>query len=432
MSRLGWAGGGALLLAGIACGWGSRPRPPVPPLPEAAHPGLAQVDLERVHLERLADPSWPEGALAAAVAPDPTLAAAVVAWSALPPTDPEAVAGVWNAYMRLADEPWRIDAVDLSFTADHWPQGHRRPQLRGYDVVSAVPLSTGVVEVWRRVSGPRDDGALGVTRRGGPPVLFLEPIVALALDQVWPMLDPALDPELDELRRRFAPAVRAEVAARLTGEDFDTLVATAEHRYWLVRAAQSAAARAACGSWFVFGQVPWDGFDEDEQETLNAAVGRGPPGCPEVTESEALAFLVRSAQVRRAPGLRPALERLVALVARVPLAHEARHAYDLARGAPACAGCGELDPHEAAAYLSTWADPDLSALAAYQACAAAEGEPAIAGLSAAVGDVCATGPGADLASRAAETFGAWFGERAPIAALDPPGALPVDTARRGR
>jgi hypothetical protein len=413
----------ALLAAGLAAGalgafgwiWLGTPRlaggaSGLPALPAQVDPGLAQVDLATVH------GAWPgpsDPRLATWVAPDPTLSAIVGAWGQNS-ADPRPAAVLWNGYLRLAHQPWRIAVT---------PDGAR---FATYRLVEATATQIGEVridgEIWDRVGGSLpNEPWIGITAADEPPVVLLDPLVAFTLDRIWPLLDPALAPTLDDLSRRFADPVRSVLGRELSAEEMAILAQTAEDRYWMVRTAEQIASRRTCGSSFTLTGVPWNGLDAREVEALRTAIGRGSAACPEVTDTEMLVFAVRSGRVRRAPALRPALEHLVALVGRLFVLHEARHAFD--RGEIR----STLDPaaaREAAAYLATLADPELAMVSAFQLCTAGEVKGARA-VSDALGGLCEHGPPPDLPARAADLAEDWFDGRSVTAIHTAPARLSV-------
>jgi hypothetical protein len=273
-------------------------------------------------------------------------------------------------------------------------------------------------------------------------VLLLDRVAGFALDQVWPLLDPDLDGRRDETSRAFAPAVRAEVAAELAPAELSALRSTAADRFWLEAAADAITSRRTCGSAFYVARVPWDGMAPGDLATLRTHASRTPSSCPEVTQTEALLFDVRSARLRETPDLRDALEHLVGVVAHAVVVHEARHAWDdaqLAGQRIQCVGCPEdtspVGALEGAAYLASFADPRTGALSMYQACSL---DPAqvpdrasmIGWLSERlVGGGCASPPPADLGARARAIAQETFGDAVPIEVLDFPTRLPVGLER---
>ncbi len=400
-----WAG---LLLVGAAVGLGlggvaailatSAPVRPVAPL-EIREGTVLSVNPDSVRgidhalVHEVLVPDWvgAHGGIKAlywerlrrAVDGDPNLAALLERTDALIHAGPSehveelrAVVGAWNDVVASAGVDYRL-AGELGASGDWWLKSYL--EVLG-DAEVVVDGAVHGVTVRRRLDGVAPaDAWLGQLQ--GPDrrvVVLLDRVTSFTLDRIWPLLDPVLDGELDPLARRFAPAVRAEVARQLTPEGFHALQATAEDRYWLLRATAAIHARAECGSTFRIEGLPWNGLAAMERAALHArAREAGAADCPEVNQREALAFDVRSRHVRGQPGVRAALEELVAFVAEVVVVHEARHAADIAardeRGQPlACSGCPEtLSPigvWEGSAYLATFATRDSAALALFQAC----------------------------------------------------------------
>jgi hypothetical protein len=364
----------------MACGRPAQEPPPAVTVPASPDPALDRVDLAAVHREwfvpgvSCAAPSEP---LRAAVAPDPTLSAAVREIEYLCATgavEDEAarVAGRWNDYMRLAGRPWRVEILAPPVVGD-------RPRMLAttFRAVGEAPFTRGggdgVAEVWDHADGATlPHGWLGSAAADRPVVVRLDAVRTFALDELWPMLDPGAGDTTDA-QRRFAEAVRGQAAAALSPPELAALAATGEDRLWLVRTAESIAARASCGSTFSVARLPWNGLDRASLEALRLAALHPDPACPEVQPMEHLALAVRSGRIRGQTDLEPALQRLVALAARAFLVHELRHAADLAAGGPTCTVCppdmDRSDLREVAAYLASIADPAAGAIAAYQACA---------------------------------------------------------------
>ena len=387
-----------LLLGSIDLGaWWPSPAPIAPEIRDGAilvvdRQALAGVDLALIHKEIVSDWVVAKGGikelhwehLHREAGRDPNLGALLDRMGVLIDADPvlnaEELLGLiqaWNTYLEKAGEPWRLSG-EVALGAEG---GTLR--LKSYRVLS----DDGEVQVGqisfpasgrRRVDNTTQvDAWLGhVHSHEEGVVLLLDRLSSFALDRVWPMLDPALGEVLDPLQQTFAPAVRAEVARALTPEQLDALVATAEDRMWLIRAAESVHARHRCGSQFLVSRVPWDGLSPRDLATLQLHAARGDDEpCPDVTQREALVFATRSHHLRRQPGVAGALERLISWVAQAVAIHEARHAADVASGARrglSCLGCPDEITHvgvlEGSAYLASFAHPDSAALSLFQAC----------------------------------------------------------------
>lgn len=417
---------------------------------------LAAVDLAAVHEELVPDWVVSSGGMKPMqfrrirreAGKDPNLGALLDRMEVLFEADPVlnatellGLVRTWNAYLATAGEPWRLAGevqvgdgggqLLLKSYRVIWDEGEVRVGERPFDAEIRRRVDrTTLVDAWL---GQMHDPADGL-------VVLLDRVTAFSLDQLWPMLDPLLEGELDPLARAFAPAVRAEVAAWLSAEELAALQATAEDRYWMNRAAEAIHGRHQCGSAFYVARVPWNGLSPRDLATLQqaAAEGVGDP-CPDVTETEALLFAVRSSHVRREPLVRQALEHLVGLTAHAVAVHEARHAADDAAlaGQPIpCVGCPAETTHlaalEGSAYAASFAHPDHGAVSMYQACAL---DPAWVPDRAAMvaflvrrmndGRGCAAGPPAARAGRADALQVEIFGRSDPIVVSDFPTSLPV-------
>ncbi|MEN0061479.1 MAG: hypothetical protein AAGA48_04970 [Myxococcota bacterium] len=464
-----WMGGamvvGAVGLAAVYP-W-SAPAPDPTPLPEivegavlSVNPAVVRaIDHELVHEQLIPDWVRATGGLKALhwerlqreVASDPNLSALLDRMGHLIDQGPaqhldelEVVVRTWNDVMASAEVPYRL--AD-EFTARGWFLKAYRNVLM--DASVTVDGGTYGVTVRRRVdeAGPVDAWLGQIHAHQERVVILLDRVTSFTLDRIWPLLDPVLDTETDPLASRFAQAVRSEVAAALPPESVNALVDTAADRFWLLRATESVHRRASCGSEYRIVGLPWNGVSTREQANLrNRAIETGENPCPDVTEQEALVFAVRSMHVRQIPGVRDALEQLVAFVATAVVTHEARHAADFAQraqGTPlVCRGCPEelpaLGVWEGSAYLSTFAVPDFASIALFQACAIdpvrqPDRAAAVRFLAEELVDGgCRRPPPSDLAHRA-QTLEAILFDRAGSVSLEAfPKGLPVSSTYGSR
>lgn len=449
---------GCALLAAAA--WLAPGPPEVPEIRAGAvltldRPGLAQVDLAAVH-ERLI-PEWILATggvedlqfdrLRREAGRDRNLGALLDRMALLAEADPVlnarellGLVETWNAYLSAAGEPWRLAGeIRVGGEGAQW-------RLKSYRIVlddasAEVAGRSYRVEIRRRV----DETTLVDTWLGhvhdhqDGVVVLLDAILSLSLDRVWPLLDPALDAELDPVMAGRATALRAEVARALPAPAVEALAATAEDRFWMLRAADAVHARHQCGSQFLIAKVPWNGMEARDLATLQLhADTAGTHPCPDVTGTEALLFAARSYHLRATSGLKDALERLVAWAAAAVAVHEARHAADVERlgGQPIpCLGCPEgttpVVALEGSAYLASFASPDHGAVSWLQACgldpAALPERTAIIRFLAdrLTPGGCEGTPPADLAARARELEQAVFLRTEPVTLSGWPATLPV-------
>lgn len=419
---------------------------------------LDRVNLELVHTELVPDWTAASGGvrglhlerLRRAVAPDPNLLALLDRVAELEtdpvPNGPElrALLRAWNEYVSRGGAPWRLggEVVLGDDGARYLVKTYRaitdEPTARVGDAAFRVEVrrrvdALGASDAWL---GRMHDHQEGV-------VLLLDRLTSFALDEVWPTLDPELP--LTPLQSTFAPAIRAELARHLAPAELGALEQTAADRFYLMRAVGGIHARHACGSTFTVSKLAWSGFAARDLATFQRHTGPLDGPCPEVLPEEALTLATRSWHVRRTAGVREALERLVAVVARGVSIHEARHAADdrlLSGQRIACIGCPEGTSHlgalEASAYVAAFADPAHSVLSLFQACRAAEEasedvREAVAFVAGRVVDGgCAAPPPSDLAARAAALEAEVFlrSDRMELAAF--PDGLPVSSEYRGR
>ncbi|MFH1469940.1 MAG: hypothetical protein ABIO70_36485 [Pseudomonadota bacterium] len=404
---------------------------------EAPHPvapgDLAGVDLAAVHAELI--PAWMiaqdrggERATAAAralregVAADPNLAALVDELTTLVAQDPagqteriHALLDGWNAYLGALGEPWRLEG--------HVRRGEHGVffYTKSYHVEAALSATAGEVVapllLLRRVDHTNVvEGYLGLVRAGEPEALVVvDRARDFALEELWPLLDPAgVEP--------FAPGVASEAAAALSEGDLAALVATAPARRAGLIAVAHIQARNACGSPVLLADLPWFGLDQDSLAFLEQAVGAfASPTCPGVLPAELDALRAATESSRATPGLEAALEALAAWAARGTAIHEARHAVDGALFGAAASPHADGLPlsgaavDELSAYLASFAWSDARFAALQQACAQTDGPHgrAMAWIDHALDGACAAPP-ADLAARAQALERAVFGTRDPV------------------
>jgi hypothetical protein len=259
---------------------------------------------------------------------------------------------------------------------------------------------TNLVESWLGVVSDGHDSARVV----------LDRVRDVALDLLWPLLDPA---------RRDAPAraLLREVRAALPPEHVETLVRTAPLRASALRVAAGINARRRCGSPLTMPRVPWRGFaPEGCRVLLDAAVPPGSAMCPRVTTPEALALAEVTVTLAGTARLEAALSALVGHLARSVVVHESRHAADRAGGEPACLVCSPrlsaAARSELRAYLASLADPVSGQAALLQVCRASL-DPAHASAwreaRGALGDDPCAAPPTDLRDRALAAIRARYG-----------------------
>ena len=425
-----------------------------PALP--ADPGAVEgLDLQRVHAELI--PAWfiglanddPGGsrvrrayqALQAGVSADPQLLAIVVQLHELVTEDPWgnadrifALCEAWNQHLRSLGQPWHLESnvVDLGEGPFFYTKSYR------IEADLAVPLEGAELplKVLRRVDSTNvRESYLGMVAEGDERALVMvDRVRDFALDELWQLMDPALDPDLSGREATFAPLVRAEVAAALEPDLVEALRDTARPRWDLRTVAMAVNLRQACGSTLVVNHVPWQGMSKGELDSLERrarADARRP--CPGITIDELDRMSAATTAIRGNGRLEPALEALVALAARATAVHELRHVADTrAHGAERvpCASCTDLPAgasREASAYLASFAWADARASALLQACGLRGGSHAwaIGWISEGLGGACER-PGFDLGTRAAALEAEAFGARSPVT-LPPawPAALPV-------
>lgn len=391
----------AVLIAGLAglgaALWLTAPTAGVPEIREGAvlvldRDGLARVDLAVVHETLI--PEWVVASggvkglqfdrLRREAGQDRNLGALLDRMSLLAEVDPVlnarellGLVETWNRYLAAAGEPWRL-AGEIRVGGDGGEWRLKTYRILLDDATASVAGRQYRVEIRRRVDDTTQiDTWLGHVHdhRDGV-VVLLDAILDLALDRVWPLLDPAVDAELEPALAAQAAAIRAEVAASLPPGAVEALTATAEDRFWMLRAADAVHARHQCGSQFLIAKVPWSGMEARDLATLQLyADAAADSPCPDVTANEALLFAARSYHLRATPGLQDALERLVAWAGAAVVVHEARHAADVdaLAGQPiSCLGCPEgttpVAALEGSAYLASFASPGYGAVSLFQAC----------------------------------------------------------------
>lgn len=330
----------------------------------------------------------------------------------------------WNRY--LGATGWWLEG-----RMRHRPDGSTEFYVKAYRVRAQLEARAGqrpvpvqlltradplnVVETVLGHASPDQDAA----------VVLVDRVHDMALQVVWPLLDPALDPVQPLPDRLFAAAIRREAARNLPADDLAVLRQTAAHRHRLEGVREAVLKRRSCGSRFTMGDLPWSGLPARSFGSLRSYVDDD-QDCPALTAEEANQ-LIDSSRILAATGrLQPAIERLVAWLARGVAVHEARHVADQLqhRGLEIrlpCQECGpDLGTHgraELSAYLSELAQPGLAAVSLLQVCRLMDStsggtrkalERLVAGLGP---DACRSTPPADLAWRAQVLEQTVFGQR---------------------
>ncbi len=427
--------------------------PPDLPLDPGSLEGL---DLGLVHAELI--PAWfialanspassarveqAFAALRAGVAADPQLAAVVVELHALVVEDPWANAErifalvqAWNARMDALEQPWQLDSnvMDMGNGPFFYTKSYR------VEAALSVPTADAVVplRVLRRVDATNvREGYLGVVFEGQERALVVvDRVRDMAIDELWPLLDPGLDAELSEQQAAYAPLLREGVEQGLAAEQVSVLRATARARWDLWAVGEAIELRRACGSSLRVNQLPWYGLEHRELVELEGlARAEERSACPGITMEEVDRLRAATSTIRQREALEPALESLVAWAARATAVHELRHVADSrahGMGSPPCGGCeaelGTAAAREASAYLASIAWSQARYAALLQACTGTDGDHAwaMAWLSERLGEACAAPP-ADLAARARVLEAQLFGAREPMVLPDAwPVGVPV-------
>jgi hypothetical protein len=280
------------------------------------------------------------------------------------------------------------------------------------------------------------EGYLGMVVEGDERALVLvDRVRDFALDELWQLFDPALDPELSAREAAFAPLARAEAAALLEPAQVEVLRATARARWEMRAVGMAMELRRACGAGLSMRAPPWQGLDKAELDLLEDLSARsGNPACPDITLDEVDRLRAATRLIRQTGDLEPALEALVAWAARATAVHELQHVADTrAHGvleAPPCGSCGELPAavgRELSAYTASLAHSGAGSAALLQACQQRGGSHgwAVDELSGRLGGACDV-PGVTLGARAQALEAALYGARDAMAIpQDWPQGLPV-------
>lgn len=418
---------------------------------------LEGIDLQRVHAELI--PDWfitlahldPDSArvrraydaLRSGVSADSRLEAIVVEAHGLIVEDPWAhgerllvLTAAWTDYLEEQGLPWHLEGnvVDLGDEPFFY--------TKSYFVDANLQVPLGRESIPLRVLRRADhtnvrEGYLGMVVEGQDRALVVvDRVREHAIDDLWPLLDPDGEERLAERERAFAPYVRRGLVDAVEPPLVEVLQRTAHARWELMMAAEAINLRQACGSRFVINRVPWQGFDKgtlDDLERVAEASGSEP--CPSVTVGEADRILRATRALRNEEELEPALEALVAWVARGTAVHELRHVADHrvvgnSEEPPPCSGCEELNRQavvELSAYLASFAWSDARHAALFQACTQTAGSHAwaVAWFSDHAGGLC-DAPAEDLGLQAATLERELFGERARVELpAEWPARLPV-------
>ncbi|NCG18172.1 MAG: hypothetical protein GWP91_04060, partial [Rhodobacterales bacterium] len=169
----------------------------------------------------------------------------------------------WNDYLDDQDQPWRLSAgVQLrgaesavfyvkAYEVIHDSQTWVGPHATRTRVVRRVD-DLNVVEGYLGLTSDHEQGAVVVADR----------VSELALDRIWPLLDPELDPKRSALDTAFAPSIRDALEANLSAEVWTELSETSADRFWLLAVVDAIHSRGACGSTFRVSAMPFRGLAE--------------------------------------------------------------------------------------------------------------------------------------------------------------------------
>ncbi len=392
-------------------------------------PGLfaeasGDVPYERIHAELL--PGWAlklggklgEGRqdLLAALSGDPKLHGIAREMIDLAQEDPWSkgqqlidLCAAWTEHLDEVDQPWLVECnvVDAGGGAFFY--------VKSYKVVADARVAMGEerhrVRLLRRVdktnvretylghAGSLEGGARVVTDR----------IVESAMDGAWPRIGGA---------DRLGEALTKEAGAALTAGAFEVLRATGPTRRAMLEAAALIDGKPECGG-LRLSQLPARGYPEGTNAAILEAVERSGT-CPAEAIQGAAALQEGARALAEVGGLDEALSELNAWLARAVIVHEVRHMGDQAavgEGALPCPGCAEEAAEgvlrEASAYLASFAEAGVGAIALVQACEATGDDRVERAMAliiqAGLGDVCAEGPPEDLNARAAAIEEKLFG-----------------------
>jgi len=338
----------------------------------------------------------------------------------------------WNRYLEAHGQPFLVEGsvgigwgrrpffyvVTYQTVADLFvdvgEEPHRVRLVRRTDPVNVRELHVGG-------TGAPEEGAVVVTDR----------LQDFAFDAVWPLLAAGPVGPASNMGP-YADAVTEEVEAGIGAEHTAVLRRTAPHRAVLLEAAVAVAERQPCSE-FAIVDTPFDGHGERAIDRIvaNAYVSIG-AFCPRVKVEEAVLVHKISHALRAEPGLRQALEALLAWLARTVAVHESRHLADLGDEGElriACLECGsDHVSAEVSAYLASFAWGEGPATAYYQACRAVQSErnPHAAAMEVIdqwLDRECIEGPPEGLAARARELEESRLGRSDEI-------TLPSDFPRR--
>ncbi|MFT4702699.1 MAG: hypothetical protein ACI81R_000385 [Bradymonadia bacterium] len=255
----------------------------------------------------------------------------------------------WNAHMSSRRIPWRLRS----------PLSSRL--RRGYAIaMSDCVMYSGMV----RVNGEHDVEVLALSRADGLNVVenysgvslpvdsevhvLLDRIERDALDRVWPaMANPDADsPDyLHVLYSGLDEALRGGLSPR----SYDVLRETAEARRALMRFEERSSERRACGGGMLVAEIPMRGFDDVRMASFREiAVPEHRGGCPSLTIEDVDAVRAAGVALRRARGLRPAIDELIGYIVRSSSLGGALYAVDAsAYQAETCTECERIGDYTA-------------------------------------------------------------------------------------
>ncbi|MGM0559260.1 MAG: hypothetical protein ACQEVA_22950, partial [Myxococcota bacterium] len=283
----------------------------------------------------------------------------------------------WSNYLDRNGQPWFVDGGVLFRRKGPMFYGKFYYQLHGIDVRVDGESYRGRLLRRADMTNVRENylGSASTAEEGA--MVVLDRVSDFVADEIWTMLDPAADEQLNPLQKAFAPAIRAEAAETIPAAQLAVLRETASERLALLQVVEAVNDRRDCSD-FRITYRPELGYPARQIDRLEArAMADQGKDCPRVTMQEYDTLNVASAKFQTIDGMEEALGALTAWVTRGVMVHEAKHVADDVRfdalDEPLeCDGCpqnmGTSSRAEMSAYLSSFGYGAARTVNLFQAC----------------------------------------------------------------
>ncbi|HAN30574.1 MAG TPA: hypothetical protein DCQ06_03160, partial [Myxococcales bacterium] len=262
----------------------------------------------------------------------------------------------WNNILRRSEAPWWLDSNVMV------GQGQTQFYVKTYHVQGTMVLKVGQQRVVTRLLARADslnvlEFAMGhASPERDHASVLLHRIEDHATDVVWPALASTVTEDDSSLRSY----VRREIKTALSPAQWQALSSTSEARKVLKDIVMRVDQRRKCGARLVLRIKTLDGFAMETIRWLRGVAARESQfECPAISLREVHELDKASRVLRRASGVREAIDTMLVWLARGVAIHEARHIADQrqSRGLERkmdCEHCPESFGVRTRAELSAW------------------------------------------------------------------------------